>query len=455
MKMYDWIQKSGRLEKIDECAAEYIDFLTAGKTERLCVKEIVKKAENKGFVEFNSVKKLEIGQKLYVNHKGKSVFLFVIGKKPLEEGLNIVGAHIDSPRLDLKGNPLYEDSNLALLKTHYYGGIKKYQWGCVPLALVGVVYTKDGKKVEIEIGLKDEDPVFCVNDLLIHLAAKQMQKKAAEVIEGEQLNIVFAHMPGEVKENAEKSEAVKQNVLKLLKDRYGIEEEDFISAEIEAVPVVKAKYVGIDKGLIGSYGQDDRICSFTAMRAILDVDAPERTACVILADKEEIGSVGNTGMNSLALENVVSELIDKEGEYSALKVRRALYNSKVLSSDVNAAFDPSFPDVMDKKNCSYIGQGIALTKYTGSRGKSGSNDANAEFMYEVRKIFNDADVLWQIGELGKVDEGGGGTIACYLSHYGAEVVDCGPAVLNMHSPFELSSKVDVYSAYMAYNAFLK
>lgn len=448
-----WNQlKKQELKKVEEYAKGYMNFLDSSKTERECAKEIIRLAELNGFkdIEYYQKKgKITAGSKVMINHKNKSVLLFVMGTESLEKGFHLVESHIDSPRVDLKANPLYEDGNLALLKTHYYGGIKKYQWGCIPLAMYGVLFTKNGK-IEISIGDKEEDPVFCINDLLIHLSAKQMEKKASVVLEGEQLNVVFGHIP--VK--SEEKDTIKKNVLNILLKEYGIEEQDFLSAEIEMVPAGKSRFVGLDKGLVGGYGQDDRVCAYASLKGILEITSPKYTACCLFADKEEIGSTGNTGMNSKLLENVISELVDLEGEYSGLKVRRALKNAKMLSADVNAAYDPTFSDVMDKQNCAFVGEGVCVTKYTGARGKGGCSDANAEFLHEVITQFNKAKVVWQTGELGKVDAGGGGTIACFLAEYGAEVLDCGTAVLNMHSPFELSSKFDIYMTFLAYRMFL-
>lgn len=442
-----------QLSAVEKYSKEYMEFLDASKTERKCAQEIIRLAQKEGYKDlshYQSIGKLVAGDKVFVNHKEKAVLLFVIGEEEFQQGIHIVGSHIDSPRLDLKPNPLYEDGNMALLKTHYYGGVKKYQWGCVPLAMYGVIFTKDGQKIEINIGDKEEEPVFCVNDLLIHLSAKQLEKKAAEVIEGEQLNVVFGHIP---LKNEEK-EAVKKNVLKLLLEQYNIEEKNFLSAEIELVPEGKSRYVGLDRGMIGGYGQDDRVCTFAAMKAIFAVKKPKLTACALFADKEEIGSTGNTGMDSLLLENVVSELVELQNEYCCLKVRRCLGRAKVLSADVNVAYDPTFPDVVEKLNVAHMGEGVCVTKYTGVRGKGGSSDANAEFLHEVISTFDKNGIIWQTGELGKVDAGGGGTIACYLAKYGAEVLDCGTAVLNMHSPFELSSKFDIYMTSEAYRVFL-
>jgi aspartyl aminopeptidase len=435
----------------------YKSFLDQGKTERECAEEIIKQAENNGYKNIEDFiegkEKILSGTKIYANNKGKAVALFVVGQEPIEKGMHIVGAHIDAPRLDLKPFPLYEDGGLALLKTHYYGGIKKYQWTAMPLALHGIVINKKGEKINIVIGEDEKDPVFFITDLLPHLAKNQNEKKLNEGITGEGLNILIGSIPYEDKEIKEK---VKYNILKLLHDKYGIEEEDFLTAEIEVVPASKAKDVGFDKSLVGAYGQDDRVCSYTAMKAIFDIDNPKKTAVTLLVDKEEIGSMGNTGMQSRFFENVVGELVSLQSkDFNYLKVRRALANSKVLSADVGAGFDPNFPDVLDKRNAAFIGKGLLVSKYTGARGKSGSNDANAEFLGTLRKIFNDDEVIWQIGELGKVDQGGGGTIAYILANYGAEVVDCGVPLLSMHAPMEIASKMDIYMAYKGYKAFLK
>lgn len=363
--------------------------------------------------------------------------------------MRIVGGHIDSPRIDLKPNPLYEDGNMALLKTHYYGGIKKYQWTTLPLSMYGVVVLKDGTKVDICIGEDESDPVFCITDLLIHLAADQMQKKLSDGVTGEGLNLLVGHMPLE----GEEKDAISANVLKLLNDKYNMTEKDFLTAEIEIVPSGKARHLGFDKSMIISYGHDDRVCSYAAVKSIFDIDNPKYTAVALCVDKEEVGSQGNTGMHSKFFENTVAELINLEGNYCELKVRRAMANSKVLSADVSAGFDPTYPDVLDKRNACFMGHGIALTKYTGVRGKGGCNDANAEFASEVRRIFDKANVVWQISELGKVDQGGGGTIAYILAQYGAEVIDCGVGVLNMHAPYEIVSKADIYEMYKGYKAF--
>ena len=458
-----WLTLSNdALEEITNYNEEYKDFLTKAKTERLAVKEIIRIAEDNGFKDMDEFvkkgKKIKKGDKLYLNNKEKSVLMFVIGEKKLEDGLRIVGAHIDSPRLDLKPNPLYEANELAFLKTHYYGGVKKYQWTTIPLALHGVVYTKDLKKVEISIGEDDDDPVFTITDLLIHLSREQMQKKLAEGILGEQLNVLMGTIPladDDEDSKEDKSNRVKANVMRIIKDKYGIEEDDFKVAEIEVVPAGKARDLGIDRSMIFSYGQDDRVCAFAGLKGIIDMKKNKYTALAMFMDKEEVGSQGNTGMASYVLENALHELAALEGEYSALTVRRSLKNSCVLSADVTAAYDPNFDSVYEKNNTAVLGGGIAVAKYTGAGGKGGCNDANAEFLRDVRDIFDKAGVAWQTGELGRVDAGGGGTIAYLLSKYGAEVVDCGTAVLNMHAPNEVTSKFDTYMSYKAYKAFFE
>lgn len=455
-----WLTLSNdELEKITTYNEEYKDFLSKAKTERLAVKEIIRIAEANGFKDIEEAiekgTKVKKGDKLYLNNKDKSVLMFVMGEKKLEEGLRIVGAHIDSPRLDLKANPLYEASELAFFKTHYYGGVKKYQWTTIPLALHGVVYTKDLKKVEISIGEDEADPVFTITDLLIHLSREQMQKKLAEGILGEQLNVLMGSIPLGDDEDKDYKERVKSNVMRIIKDKYGIEEDDFKVAEIEVVPAGKARDLGIDRSMIFSYGQDDRVCAFAGLKGILEAKDNKYTALAMFMDKEEVGSQGNTGMASYVLENALHELAALEGEYSALTVRRCLKNSWVLSADVTAAYDPNFDSVYEKNNTSVLGGGIAVAKYTGSGGKGGCNDANAEFLKEVRDVFDKNGVAWQTGELGKVDAGGGGTIAYLLSKYGAEVVDCGTAVLNMHAPNEITSKFDTYMSYKAYKSFFE
>ena len=380
----------------------------------------------------------------------KAIALFIVGERPMEDGMKILGAHIDSPRLDLKQNPLYEDTDLALLETHYYGGIKKYQWVTLPLAIHGVVCKKDGTKVDIVIGEDDNDPVIGISDLLVHLAQTQQEKKANKVIEGEDLNVLVGSMP--LKD--EEKDAVKANILKILNDKYGIEEEDFLSAELEIVPAGKARDYGIDRSMVMAYGHDDRVCSYTSLMAMLKVEKIDKTCVCLLVDKEEIGSVGATGMQSKFFENTVAEVMDRVGDYSDIKLRRALKNSKMLSSDVSAAFDPNYPSVMEKKNSAYFGKGLVFNKYTGSRGKGGCNDANPEFIAELRAIMDKHDVAFQTAELGKVDQGGGGTIAYILANYNMEVIDCGVALHNMHAPWEVASKVDIYEAMKGYYAFL-
>ena len=429
----------------------YKNFITNGKTERLCVKQSIELAKEKGFKELSEYETLKPGDKVYVNNMNKNIALFVVGKQPIETGMRILGAHIDSPRMDLKQNPLYESEGFALLDTHYYGGVKKYQWVTIPLSLIGVVVKKDGTVIDVNIGEDENDPVVGISDLLIHLSADQMKKDASKVIEGEDLDVTIASIP---LKDSEK-EAVKANVLKILKEKYDFEEEDFLSAEIEIVPSGKARDYGIDRSMVAGYGHDDRVCAYTSLMAILDIDLPEYTSCCILVDKEEIGSVGATGAHSLFFENIVSELLSKQGVDSFIKTRKAMANSKMLSSDVSAGVDPLYLSVNDKKNAAYLGRGIVFNKYTGSRGKSGSNDANPEYVAQIRKILDDENVYYQTAELGKVDQGGGGTIAYILGNYNMNVIDAGVAVLNMHAPMEIVSKVDVYEAYLAYRTFLQ
>lgn len=460
-----WNNYSARqIKECEEFCKSYRDFLDSGKTERECVDTIVNMAEEAGYVELSerlkTAKGFKKGDKIYAVNMNKTVVLFNIGKGPLSSGMNILGAHIDSPRMDVKANPLYEDNSIAYLDTHYYGGIKKYQWVAIPLSLHGVIVKKDGKTIELAIGEDEDDPVFFVSDLLIHLASKQMDKKATEVIEGEALDIIVGNRPLKVRaakgeDKKENKDPVKAMILKILKDEYDVEEEDFLSAELEVVPAGKARDAGLDKSMILAYGQDDRVCAFSSLYAFLDVADVDRTACLILTDKEEIGSVGATGMKSLFFENVIAKLLDHEGDKSFLAVRECLANSCMLSSDVNAAFDPSYANVFDKRNASRMGEGMVLSKYTGSRGKSGSNDANAEFIAYLRKIFDEAKVSYQMAELGKVDAGGGGTIAYIMANYGMNVIDAGVAILNMHAPYEASSKADVYETMRGYVAFLK
>lgn len=447
-------------EQVFDFAEKYRVFLSENKTERECVKTFVEAAEEASFVNLKTVieqkQQLKSGDKVYYNHMGKSLVLFVIGEEPLSDGMNILGAHIDSPRLDLKQNPMYEDKELVLLDTHYYGGVKKYQWVTLPLALHGVVAKKDGTVVEINIGDKEGDPVVGVSDLLIHLAGEQMEKKANKVIEGENLDVLIGNLPLDKKEGEkEEKERVKALILELLKLQYDIEEEDFLSAEIEVVPAGEARDYGLDRSMIMGYGHDDRVCAYPSLEAILQMEKPERTSVCLLVDKEEIGSVGATGMQSKFFENTVAEVLALCGQYTDLALRRALQNSRMLSSDVSAAYDPNYASVSDKKNAAYFGRGIVFNKYTGSRGKSGSNDANAEYIARLRRIFDKNNVAFQTAELGKVDQGGGGTIAYILANYGMEVIDSGVAVLNMHAPWEIISKVDLYEAYKGYVAFLK
>ena len=443
-----------QIRDVFEFADDYKKFISDCKTERECVKEIIRQAKEQGYRDLKDIiaenVQLKPGDKIYCNNKDKSLAMFVIGNQPLELGMNILGAHIDSPRLDLKQNPIFEDTGLTMLDTHYYGGIKKYQWVTLPLALHGVVVTKDNMKIEINIGEKEEDPVFGVSDLLIHLAADQMDKKANKVVEGENLDILAGSIP--LKD--EEKDAVKKNVLRIIKDNYGIEEEDFVSAEIEAVPAGRARDYGFDKSMVMGYGQDDRVCAFPSFKAMFEVDKPEKTSVCLLVDKEEIGSVGATGMQSRFFENTVAEVMNCTGDYSELKLRRALTNSKALSSDVSAAFDPNYPAVSDKNNVAYFGKGMVINKYTGSRGKSGSNDSSAEYLGELRKVFDESCVSYQTSELGKVDQGGGGTIAYILANYNMLVIDSGVGVLNMHAPWEITSKADIFEAFKGYKAFL-
>ena len=447
--------KSKQIKEMESLSKSYKDFLNAGKTERECVKKSIELAEAAGYKNLENIMasghKLQTGDKIYAVNMDKAIALFNIGSEKLEMGMNILGAHIDSPRMDIKQNPMYEDGDFAYLDTHYYGGIKKYQWVAIPLAIHGVVVKKSGEVVNVVIGEDKNDPVVCVTDLLIHLAGEQMEKKASKVIEGEALDILIGSRPVE----GDEKEAVKANVLKLLKKKYGIEEEDFLSAELEVVPAGKARDAGIDESMIMAYGQDDRVCAYTSLAAMLEIKDVKRTACCLLVDKEEIGSVGATGMQSKFFENTVAEIINMTGEFSELTLRRCLKNSKMLSSDVSAAYDPSYASCFDKKNAAFFGRGMVFNKFTGSRGKGGSNDANAEYIASIRKIMDDNNISFQTAELGKVDVGGGGTIAYILSLYGMEVIDCGVAVLNMHAPWEVTSKADIYETKNGYVVFLK
>ena len=448
------------LKELNEVNEKYKDCLDKGKTERECVNLTVEMAKEAGYRSLEEVlkegKALSAGDKVYAVCMGKTIALFQMGQEPISKGMNILGAHIDSPRIDIKQNPLYENEDFAYLDTHYYGGIKKYQWVAQPMAIHGVVAKKDGTVVDVVVGEKDTDPVMVITDLLPHLGAKQMEQKASLVITGENMDILIGNRPMEKGEDEEEvKEAVKANILRILKDTYDMEEEDFLSAELELVPAGKARDCGFDRSMILSYGQDDRVCAFTSLFAMLDVENTSKTTCCLLVDKEEIGSVGATGMQSRFFENVVAELVAlNEGE-SELKTRRAMQNSRMLSSDVSAAYDPLFADVFEKRSAALLSRGISFNKFTGSRGKGGSNDANAEYIGKLRKVFDDANVAYQFAELGKVDAGGGGTIAYIMANYGMEVIDSGVAVLNMHAPYEVSSKADVYEAVKGYRAFLR
>lgn len=446
-----WEKYANCVNDVMEYNEGYKDYISKNKTERACVKDSIRLAEDKGFKPLSSFDHLKTGDKVYVINRDKNIALFIIGEKPLTEGMRILGAHIDSPRMDLKQNPLYESEGFVLADTHYYGGIKKYQWVTIPLSLYGVVCKKDGSVVDVVIGEDENDPVVGISDLLIHLSADQLDKKAAKVIEGENLDVTLGNMPlvGEEKD------AVKANILKLLKEKYDIEEEDFISAEIEVVPSGKARDYGLDRSMVAGYGHDDRVCAYTSLTALLDSEVYEYTSCAILVDKEEIGSVGATGAHSLFFENTVAELLLKMGIDSFIQTRLTMARSKMLSSDVSAGVDPLFVSVNDKKNAAYLGNGIVFNKYTGSRGKSGSNDASAEYVAQVRAVMDNANIHYQTAELGRVDQGGGGTIAYILGNYNMDVIDAGIAVLNMHAPMEVVSKVDVYETYQAYKAFLK
>lgn len=426
----------------------YKEFLDTARTERLACSEIIRRAEEKGFKPIDSFTSLQPGDKVYMNQRNKSVVLAVIGRQPVHQGLKIVGSHIDSPRLDLKANPVRESEGIVYFRTHYYGGIKKYQWTTIPLALIGVIYRKDGTKVEINVGMKEGDPIFYISDLLIHMAQDQMKKTLAEGITGEQLQaIAFTH--------SEEDQKPKEAFMKFLKETYGVEEEDFATAELELVPAEKSRDVGFDRSLIAAYGQDDRVCSYANLEAILTAEPGEKTQAALLTDKEEIGSYGNTGMESSYFVKFVMHLLSLQGDKSLLDFYETMDRSEMLSADVNSCLDPMFPEVSEKDNASLLGYGINLTKYGGARGKAGSNDANAEFLQKVRTIFNEAGVCWQIGELGKVDQGGGGTIAFMMADWGAEVVDCGTSMLSMHAPYDLLSKADAYETMLAYKAFFE
>jgi len=462
MKSNAWTKypEGKKREKVFKFAEDYRKFISDCKTERECAEEIVKIAKKDGFVDVNKYieegKKLVPGDRVYYNNMGKSIALFVIGEESLEKGMNILGAHIDSPRLDVKQVPLYEDTEQAMLDTHYYGGVKKYQWVTLPLAIHGVFVKKSGEVVNVSIGDKPEDPVVGITDLLIHLSADQLEKKAAKVIEGEKLDLLIGSIPMEEgKDKKETKDLVKANVLRILEDWYGVDEDDFLSAELEVVPAGPARDYGLDRSMIMGYGHDDRVCAYPSYRAIAKMKTPKTTSVCLLVDKEEIGSVGATGMHSKFFEDIVAEILALNEEYTPISIRRAMRNSKVLSSDVSAAYDCNFPEVMERKNSAYFGKGLVFNKYTGARGKSGSNDANPEYIAQIRKVMDDAGVSYQTAELGKVDQGGGGTIAYILGNYGMNVIDSGVAVLNMHAPWEIISKVDLYEAYQGYVAFLK
>ncbi len=448
-------RKNGRLvssdetlNKADEYCEGYKSFLNKAKTEREAVKAATEMAKANGFSEFCRGKTYKAGDKVYINNRGKTLALVVIGEQPVEQGVNITAAHIDSPRLDLKPNPLYEDTDLALFKTHYYGGIKKYQWTAVPLSLHGVFVLKDGTVKEVSIGENENEPKFVINDLLPHLASEQIKRPLNEGVKGEELNVLVGSHPFK---DDKGSELVKLNILKLLNEKYGVTEEDFLSAELEMVPAAKSTDIGFDRSLIGSYGQDDRVCAYPALTAVLEVEKPEKTALAILTDKEEIGSCGNTGLESDFLRFVIGDLAKMQNGDPTV----ALRNSKCLSADVNAGLDPTFQDVMEKKNASFLNYGVVVTKYTGARGKSGTSDASAEYVAQIRNMLDNAGIIWQTGELGKVDIGGGGTVAMFIANMGVDVVDLGVPVLSMHAPFETTAKFDVYMCYRAMYEFMK
>lgn len=457
-KHFIW-EKLSNSEKDDafKLGDDYRAFMDASKTERLSVKEIIRRAEASGFVNMEDQKEIKPGDKLYYVNKEKNAVLTVVGKESIEKGMNIVGSHVDSPRIDIKQNPLYEKHGISLMKTHYYGGIRKYQWVTIPLALYGTVVKADGEVIDIAIGDDDNDPVFYITDLLPHLAKDQNDKKLSEAIEGEGLNVVIGSLPSTDGDDEGKKEdkSVKLNVLKILNEKYGMIEEDFQTAELEIVPAGKSRDVGLDRGMIMAYGHDDRVCAYTSLKAVLELENPDKTAIAVFADKEEIGSVGNTGMHSAFFNNMVAELIaiQNNGNYNELLLKRALANSSMLSSDVAAGVDPTYPQVTELQNAPIMGKGVALVKYTGSRGKSGASDANAEYIGRLRKLFNENDVIWQPSELGKVDQGGGGTIAYIMANYNMDVVDIGVPVLSMHAPFELITKTDLYMTYKAYKVF--
>lgn len=447
-KHFSLCRTEEEVKAADEFCEGYKTFLNTAKTERECNRWIIAEAEKRGFVPFDVDGKYSAGDKVYLNNRNKAVILAVFGKKGVSEGAKIVASHIDSPRLDLKPSPLYEDSEIAYFKTHYYGGLRKYQWTAIPLSLHGVVIRRDGSSVTVSLGEKEGEPKFVITDLLPHLAKEQSKRTLSDGIRGEELNILVGSRPFK---NDEGSESVKANVLKLLNEKYGIEEEDFISAELELVPAFPVCDIGFDRSMIGGYGHDDRVCAYPGFAALFDIQTPEHTSLMVLADKEEIGSDGNTGLNSDFLRYFIADLAKAEG----LEGRHVLSKSECLSADVNACFDPTFPSVHDKNNAAFLNHGVVVTKYTGARGKSGTSDASAEFVGKVRKILNDSSVRWQIGEMGKVDEGGGGTVAMYVANLNVDVVDLGVPVLSMHAPFEVVSKTDVYSTYKACRAFFE
>lgn len=447
-------------DEVFSFCGDYIDFLSQYKTERECVEYIQELAESNGYTSLDVLidegGRPATGDKIFVNHRDKAIILFIIGEESIEEGINLIGSHLDSPRLDLKPSPLYEDQGIALFKTHYYGGIKKYQWTTIPLAVHGIIIKSNGEKLKVVLGEKPGEPVFTITDLLPHLAKEQMEKKASEFIPGEGLNLITGTIPKEYSEDKRDIKGVKDAVLELLRDKYGLQEEDFISAELMAVPAGPAVDVGLDRSLVGGYGQDDRVCAYASLRAVMDIEEPKRTCAAVFVDKEEVGSMGNTGMQSVFFENALAELMNLMDETCGdLQLRRALANSSALSADVAAAVDPNFAEVHDLNNSPRLGNGVCVEKYTGHRGKAGGSDASAEYMAKVRRVFNDGNIIWQSGELGKVDMGGGGTIAKFLANYGMDILDCGIAVLCMHSPFELASKADIYMTYKAYSEFYK
>jgi len=438
--------------KIYDFSKGYIEFLNEAKIEREVIEFAKNELDKKGFKDINQVNELSAGDKVYYINRGKSMYIAVVGEESMENGLNIIGSHVDSPRLDLKPNPLYEAEGMAMLRTHYYGGIKKYQWTTIPLALHGVIVKTNGEKIRVNIGEDDNDPVFVITDLLPHLGQAQMEKKMKDAVEGEALNILIGNMPYD---DSDMPEKVKLNVMNILNKKYGIVEKDFLSAEIEVVPAFKAKSLGFDESMVAGYGQDDKVCAYASLQAILNIDTPRKTAVCILSDKEEVGSMGNTGMESHVFDMFVTELLFKTKQNSINAIDRVFCRSKMLSADVDAAYDPLYASVYEKTNAAFIGEGVGLNKYTGARGKAGASDANAEFVAEIRRLFEENDIRYNISELGKVDQGGGGTIAYILANKGMDVIDCGVPVLSMHSPYEVTSKFDVYSAFRAYRAFWK